>query len=367
MQKFDISHEYNYDLWNEGVCDRKELEISWIYACLNPARQSVSRFLDLHQPNFQLSPFFILFFHLYDRSNYFLDRIIETADLPLSDARLKKLISEPITLNGNWDDFARIVEHRGLVPLHAMPGMGYHPHKTDFMLVLKNRLLYGAMELRDAFKEDIPAVRKKIIDDVVEILADRLGAPPETFNWNYKTKGGESKSLTDITPMDFALHCTDFFPDSYTVVFDEALRGRVTGKNCVFMPVNVMKELVTLQLRLHGQVVVGADTRQQSNRMLGILDTKFNDNASVFGSDIEMPKDRAIAYRVIEVTEYLSLDGVEVDTETLEPVRFKAQDSHGGDTGADGHYMMSADWFEKYVLFAVLFNPAVPDEYRKRK
>lgn len=97
-----------------------------------------------------------------------------------------------------------------------------------------------------------------------------------------------------------------------------------------------LKECAVRQLLAGEEVIISCDIRQQANKLLGILDTEFNE----FKTD------------EIKPTRYLVLDGVHI--ENGEAVRFKAQDTSGGNTGADGHYMMSADWFDKYVLTAVI-------------
>ncbi|MCR4563309.1 MAG: hypothetical protein K5755_01575, partial [Clostridiales bacterium] len=97
-----------------------------------------------------------------------------------------------------------------------------------------------------------------------------------------------------------------------------------------------------------------ADTRQQSNRMLGILDTDFCDNETVFGSDRSMSKTDSFDYKRISPCDFISLDGVQIENGL--PVRFKAQDSAGALTGADGHYTMNEKWFDEYVFYAVINN-----------
>ncbi|MBO4339744.1 MAG: hypothetical protein J5877_07530 [Clostridia bacterium] len=353
MKKYNISHSYSVDLWDEGVCDGKGFGISWIYACLNPIRQKVERGLNLTQTNFQLSPYFILYFDLLEKSERFTDSIIETARQPLSYSAVSALLENPINPDGDWFSFARLTEKYGLVPLHAMLGTGIHEHRTDVLTLLKNRLLLFASELRRAGESDFEKIKKAALEDVKNILNEQLGVPPESFNWNYNDKNGDEYHLENVTPTDFYRDFCETDVNAYTVVADERVRKN-ENSGTAYLPIDVIKMLCKKQLESGEQVVVCADTRQQSNRMLGILDTDFCDNETVFGSDRSMSKTDSFDYKRISPCDFISLDGVQIENGL--PVRFKAQDSAGALTGADGHYTMNEKWFDEYVFYAVINN-----------
>jgi aminopeptidase C len=351
MKKFNISHEYSVDLWDEGVCDRKGFDIPWMYACLNPIRQKVENKLKLTQTNFQLSPYFLLYFDLLEKSVSFTDGIIDTAGQPLTYSAVQKLLENPVSLGGDWYSFRKIARKNGLVPLHAMPGTGFHAHRTDVMTLIKNRLLLFASELRQANENEFESIKASALDDIKAILNEQFGVPPESFNWNFNDKDGNSHHLESITPTDFYYDFCDTDLDSYTAVFDERI---YSGEKDPALPIADIKLLCSKQLESGEQVVICADTRQQANAMLGILDTDFNDNETVFGSDRTMSKIDSFNYKRISPCDYLSLDGVQIENGL--PVRFKAQDSNGALTGADGHYTMNEKWFDEYVFYAVINN-----------
>ena len=353
MKKFNISHTYCVDLWDEGVCDRKGMPISWIYACLNPIRQKVERNLNLTQTNFQLSPYFVMYYDLLEKSEAFANGIIGTARQPLTYSAVQALLENPISPDGDWFSFARIAEKYGLVPYHAMVGTGIHEHRTDVLSVLKNRLLLFASELRKAEEANFEDLKNALTEDVKNILNNQLGAPPDEFNWNFKDKNGEEHHLVEVTPTDFYRDICKTDVNEYVAVADERVR-KSESNGFVYLPIDVIEALCTTQLENNEQVIVCADTRQQSNRMLGILDTDFNDSESVFGSDKEMSKTESFKYLRILPCDFLSLDGVQI--EDNRPVRFKAQDSNGALTGADGHYTMNEKWFDEYVFYAVINN-----------
>ena len=341
MIRYHISHEYNVDLWSEGVCDQGATERGWLYAALNPLRQRASRTLDIRTRNFQLSRGFVLYHVLLERSERFLDAV--PALKALSPRSLQTALTpDPVDDRGQWADLASTVKKHGLVPLAVMPDAGCH-HRADGLFLLNNRLRLGAKQMLAA--DDPAAVRATILADAAAILDEHLGSPPKTFDFPYFKKDGTRQVLSGLTPMDFYKTYCGGDLDDYLVISHPAGFGEP-------VEMQTMKAAVVRQLVSGEQVVVGTDTRFQSAPFLGILDTDLAGNETVFGSDLVLSKAEKIACGLLTPRHALSLDGVQL--EDGEPVRFKAQDSHGGDTGADGHFTMSAAWFESYVLYAVV-------------
>ncbi len=100
-----------------------------------------------------------------------------------------------------------------------------------------------------------------------------------------------------------------------------------------------MKSLSLRQLRDGEQVVIGADVRWQSSRSLGVLDTEIYDL-----NGLSLPKAEAIEAKQICACHVMSLDGADIHGGGA-PLRWKVQDSHGAETGPDGHYVMTDAWF----------------------
>ncbi len=323
MKKINISHIYNIDLWSGNVCDQKDNERGWIFAPLNVARQYVAEKLSMKSQSFMLSSGYITFFDLLEKSASFLNAA-ETAD----ENGLAELLSKSVKRTGDWEDFKRLAEKYGIVPLSAMPD-AHCGHGEDYMLKLNNVLRYEVKNLREN-----KASMKEALSHITAVLCENLGTPPESFGFSYMDKESNICSVENITPLEFY---NEFCPrlNDYEAV-------DVLSENT-----EEIKKAVAEQLKFGEQVVIGCDVLQQSNQMLGILDTDFNE------PDNDMQKADRIYYQLIKPRHFMSIDGAELD-ENGNPVRFKVQDSHGADTGADGHYTMSASWFDEYVIKAVI-------------
>ena len=63
----------------------------------------------------------MLFWDKFERANFFLEAIIETADRDADDRTVAHLLSDPIGDGGQWNMFVALVRKHGLVPKSAMP------------------------------------------------------------------------------------------------------------------------------------------------------------------------------------------------------------------------------------------------------
>ncbi|MBQ7740049.1 MAG: hypothetical protein IJT65_02270 [Eubacterium sp.] len=321
MKQFHISHVYNTDLGCEGICDRKGSDRVYIYAALNPLRYSVSKRLDMKQSNFQLSTSYVLYYILLSRAQTFIEAYKSSGEREI-------LLKTENLFEGSFFDVQRIVSKYGIAPLSAMPDRSCS-HDNDVCYYLDNYLRYAASCIDKGREEDFEKGIKKI-------LFENLGTPPESFDLKYMDKTDEIKTLEGLTPLEFYKNYCGVNLDDY-----EALENS-----------DETRLRAVKQLEDGDMVTVFCDIRHQSTQMLGVLDTELIDNSDMFANDVNMTRDEKIKYGIIKGNYYLTLDGAEViDGDAL---RFKAQDCNGADTGADGHYTMSRDWFDEYVLYAVI-------------
>lgn len=70
---------------------------------------------------FELSQNYALFFDKLEKSNYFLESILETLNEPTAGRLVTYLLSGPLGDGGQWDMFANLVEKYGVVPKEIMP------------------------------------------------------------------------------------------------------------------------------------------------------------------------------------------------------------------------------------------------------
>ena len=324
-----LSRIFDIDLFPGLLCNQRQNGRCWIYASLAPFRQKL---------RMQLSTNDVYYFDQLRKAEVFLSQIEKWKDRELNDPELSALLREPISTVGQWCYFASLVEEHGLVPLDAMPDTAATGNSVPLTWALNTRLRLGARQLRNG-----AADKAKILCQVEDILRELLGDPPECVLHQDE----------EYSPQSFYRSCGIDLKEYVTLIHHPAARwpspcAYHEEKNTVnrdpflallSVDMELIKTLALRQLQNGEQVVIGADVRQEGSRSLGEL---------ALSNFPRLPKEEAIAYRQINACHVMSVDGWASDG------RWRVQDSHGLDTGPDGHYVMTDAWFDAYVLSAVI-------------
>jgi bleomycin hydrolase len=267
-------------------------------------------------------------------------------------------LDELISSKGQWCYFAPICEKYGVVPLEIMPDTKSTYDDSKLLKELNNLIIQSACEFNTS--DNIEIIKSNILSKAKEILNHYLGVPPKKFSFSWIDKEDKKREITDISPVDFLEKYCNYKVSDYVMIINHP--SKKYKFNCAYcedmssenpylkmlnLDIKTIKELVIKQLKDGEQVVIGSDVLQQSNQSLGSLDTDF------IPSDNNFTKEQRIKNKLIYSRHIMSIDGVHIDNNE-KPIRFKVQDSHGSKTGSNGHYTMSANWFDEYVLSVVI-------------
>src|SRR5690554_561788 len=140
-------HTFSHVLDDWAVTNQKRSGRCWCFAGLNLFRVGAMKKMNLK--DFEFSQNFTLFWDKFERSNYFLEAIIETADRDIDDRTIAFLLDRPLEDGGQWNMFVNIVKKHGLVPKAAMPETQSSSDTPRMNSVLTHKLREGAMTLRD--------------------------------------------------------------------------------------------------------------------------------------------------------------------------------------------------------------------------
>ena len=100
-------------------CNQERSGRCWMFASLNTMRYRTIKKYNLK--TFELSQAYPLFWDKLEKSNWFLENILDTLDEPLSGRLVSYLLQDPIGDGGQWDMFKSLVKKYGVVPKEAMP------------------------------------------------------------------------------------------------------------------------------------------------------------------------------------------------------------------------------------------------------
>ena len=98
---------FSLELETGDVTDQKSSGRCWLFAGLNTLRFEIMKKLNLK--TFELSQNYQMFWDKLEKSNYFLESILDTLDEPTDGRLIQHLIASPVQDGGQWDMFCALV------------------------------------------------------------------------------------------------------------------------------------------------------------------------------------------------------------------------------------------------------------------
>jgi bleomycin hydrolase len=105
----------------------------------------------------------------------------------------------------------------------------------------------------------------------------------------------------------------------------------------------------------------GCDVGKEHYRddTMGLMDIDIIDYESVYGVDLRLTKEERIKYHDSIPTHAMAFIGV--DLVDGRPTKWLVENSWGKDTGDEGLFTMSDEWFDEYVYAVVIQRKYIPD------
>ncbi|MCH4054071.1 MAG: C1 family peptidase [Atopobiaceae bacterium] len=366
-------------------CDQQRSGRCWMFASLNTMRFRVIKRLNLK--TFELSQAYPLFWDKLEKSNWFLENVIDTVDEPLSGRLVAYLLADPIGDGGQWDMFRALVKKYGAVPKEAMPETACSRNTQDLDRYLTRYLRGAAKRLRETHEagspaEDLREMKKEMMEEVYHLLATCLGEPPATFDVRLRDKDDKLVLAGTYTPRRFFDEVVDMPVDDFVSlisaptadkpfghVYTVSRLGNVVeagGVRYLNLPPEELKRVAVAQLKDGLPVWFGCDVAQSYLRDEGVMDTASLDVDSLFGFPVEgcMDKAERLDYGESLMTHAMVLEGVNLD-EAGHPTLWKVENSWGKDHGKDGFDSITDEWFDEYVYQVVVDKKYLTDAERE--
>ncbi|HEM6087296.1 TPA: aminopeptidase C [Streptococcus suis] len=368
----DNDYVFSIDLTKDAVSNQKASGRCWMFAALNTFRHKLIS--DFKLENFELSQAHTFFWDKYEKSNWFLEQIIATADQEIGSRKVKFLLDIPQQDGGQWDMVVALFEKYGVVPKSVYPESISSSASRELNQYLNKLLRQDAQILRDllakgASPEEIQTQKENLLQEIFNFLAVNLGLPPRNFDFAYRDKDNVYHRDTNVTPQAFyekyvGLKLSDYvsiinapttdkpYNKSYTV----ELLGNVVGAPAVRylnVEMNRFKELAIAQLKAGESVWFGSDVGQSSNRQTGIMATNTYDFSSGLGIHFHQDKAGRLDYSESLMTHAMVLTGVDLD-DNEQPLKWKVENSWGDKVGDKGYFVASDSWMDEYTYQIVV-------------
>ncbi|MFC5631672.1 MULTISPECIES: aminopeptidase C [Streptococcus] len=373
----DNDFTFSIDLTKDAVSNQKASGRCWMFAALNTFRHKLINQFKLE--NFELSQAHTFFWDKYEKSNWFLEQIIATADQKLGSRKVKFLLDVPQQDGGQWDMVVALFEKYGVVPKSVYPESVSSSNSRELNQYLNKLLRQDAQILREAVQngEDVQAKKEALLQEIFNFLAVNLGLPPRQFDFSYRDKDNNFHTEKQITPQDFfdkyvGLKLSDYvsvinaptadkpYGKSYTV----ELLGNVVGAPAVRylnLGMERFKELAIAQMKAGETVWFGSDVGQVSDRQAGIMATNTYDFDAAL--DISLTQDKAgrLDYSESLMTHAMVLTGVDLD-DNGKPLKWKVENSWGDKVGEKGYFVASDAWMDEYTYQIVVRKEFLTEE-----
>ncbi|HEL1661239.1 TPA: aminopeptidase C [Streptococcus suis] len=368
----DNDYVFSIDLTKDAVSNQKASGRCWMFAALNTFRHKLIS--DFKLENFELSQAHTFFWDKYEKSNWFLEQIIATADQEIGSRKVKFLLDTPQQDGGQWDMVVALFEKYGVVPKSVYPESISSSASRELNQYLNKLLRQDAQILRDllakgASPEEVQTQKENLLQEIFNFLAVNLGLPPRSFDFAYRDKDNVYHRDTNVTPQAFyekyvGLKLSDYvsiinapttdkpYNKSYTV----ELLGNVVGAPAVRylnVEMNRFKELAIAQLKAGESVWFGSDVGQSSNRQTGIMAINTYDFSSGLGIHFNQDKAGRLDYSESLMTHAMVLTGVDLD-DNEQPLKWKVENSWGDKVGDKGYFVASDSWMDEYTYQIVV-------------
>ena len=192
---------FSHRVTTRGITNQKSSGRCWLFTGLNVLRAKMIREYDL--PEFEFSQNYCSFYDLLEKSNLFLQAVIDTRDAGLDDRKVDWLMKNPIGDGGQFTGVSNLIMKYGVVPKSAMPETYQSDNTSGMTSILKQKLREYALELRAMQPAKIQERKTEMLTEIYRILVECLGVPPTEFEWTYYDKSGNEVTRRTYTPKSF--------------------------------------------------------------------------------------------------------------------------------------------------------------------
>ena len=337
----DTRHDFSVKVETGEITDQKSSGRCWMFAALNVMRLEVMKKLNLK--TCELSQSYSLFWDKLEKTNYFLESIIEMPESASSSATAE--MNKYLTCK-----------------------------LREFACTLREAVKGGASE------DDLASMKEEMLSTVYRMLCICLGTPPKKFTYETRDKDDKFVRVADITPQDFYREYVGLDMDDYVSVINAptadkpyermytvSYLGNIKGGRDVAylnLPAEELKRMAIAQMKDGNAVWFGSDVGQSSSREGGLMDLDVHDVEDLFSTEFTMDKAQRLDYGESLMTHAMVLTGVNLDEEG-KPNRWRVENSWGKDAGKDGYYVMTDRWFDEYTYQVVVNKKYLTDDQRK--
>ena len=368
---------FSNEVPSKGITDQKSSGRCWLFTGLNVMRAEMIKKYDLGE--FQFSQNYCFFYDQLEKSNLFLQAVIDNAKKPMDDKLVDWLFQNPLSDGGTFCGVIDVVSKYGLVPSDVMPE-SFNANNTSRMAsIISTKLREYGLTLRKAVadgekKAQLSKRKMDMLGTIYHILAISLGEPPAEFTWTMKNASGKPVSTKKYTPMSFYNeYLGKDLKSSYVMLMNDPSRPyhktytidmdrhSYDGMQWTYinLPMEELKPLAIASIKDSTMMYFSCDVGKCYDSKTGVLSLRNYDYASLFNTTFPMTKAERIVSHASASSHAMTLMAVDLD-ENGAPKKWMVENSWGASSGYKGHLIMTDEWFNEYMFRVVVDKKYVP-------
>lgn len=368
----ELDTYFSHSVPSKGITNQESSGRCWLFTGMNVMRAKMIAEQNLN--GLEFSQVYNFFFDQLEKSNMFLQGIIDTRKKPQDDRMVEWLFKNPLSDGGTFTGVADLVTKYGIVPKDVMRETYTSNHTDAFNSLLKRKLREFGVRLRDAAadgakEKELLAMKKEQLKIVYKMLAQVYGVPPTEFEWAPKdAKGKYREAPQKYTPKsfydkfigldlqnDFVMLMNDPtrpYWKSYEIEYD---RHAYDGHNWLYvnLPLDEIKQMAIASIKDSTMMYFSCDVGKFLDSKRGTLDIDNYNYGALFGIDFTMDKRERVMTYDSGSSHAMTLKAVDIDSEG-KTTKWQVENSWGASSGYQGTLIMTDKWFDEYMFRLVV-------------
>ena len=374
-----IDTHFSHRVRTKGITDQHQSGRCWLFTGLNVLRAKMIDDLDL--PSLEFSQNYLFVYDQLEKSNLFLQAVIDTKHLPMEDRKVEWLFKNPLNDGGQFTGVSNLVMKYGVVPAEVMPENYQSNNTTQVGNLIKLKLREFGLKLREQKdRRSTIALKTEMLTEIYSMLVRAYGVPPTEFEWTRHDKDGNPIETKRYTPKSFY---EEYFGDidlekNFVMVMNDPTREYhkiyeieydrhvYDGDNWVYLnlPIEEVKALAIASIKDNTAMYFSCDVGKYLLSKKGTLDINNFDYESLMGVEFPMNKEERVRTFASGSSHAMTLIAVDLDQEG-NPKKWMVENSWGANSGWKGNLIMTDEWFEEYMFRVVIDKKYIPAETLK--
>lgn len=370
MANFDTY--FSDKIHSKGITDQHKSGRCWLFTGLNVVRAKMIDEYKLGEMEFSQN--YNFFWDQLEKSNLFLQGIIDSRYKSINDKFVEWLLKNPINDGGQFTGVSDVISKYGIVPASVMPETYSSNNTSDLSRLIGLKLKEFALEIRKMANVqkkplgDIMKRKEDMLSVIYRMLVLSLGEPPVSFTWTMYDNKGEVVSKKEYTPLsfykeyigedlrnDFVMLMNDPSRDYYRVYEIEYDRHTYDGSNWryVNLPIEDIKKMAISSIKDNAMMYFSCDVGKFLDSKRGVLDVNNYNYDALMGTTFGMDKRERIITFSSGSSHAMTLMAVDLD-DSGKPKKWMVENSWGASSGYKGHLIMTDKWFDEYMFRLVV-------------